>query len=178
MMIGLGITELAPTPAAALFTGPEGLERARQLVDLDYCSQLACGAIQQREAGVERVQACGLAYPLGVHSWCSNFCAPYLPTLESRYGQTICGGTITPPPAPSLAENPLPRIVQPSPSVPIQALPAPLQPTSTTMIDEVTCPSCQGAGAGADCLVKLGGCCLGPWHLAAIACILIYGVTR
>lgn len=167
--------QLAPnSPDDAQTLAMSRYDAARRLVDKDYCSRLACGVIQQQEAGTERTQACGLAYPMSPQAWCSDACSPYLTELRSRYGQTICGGTITPPPAPSLAENPLPTIVQPSPSVPVQALPAPLRPTATTMIDEVTCPSCQTGG----CAVKLGDCCLSPLHLVVLAAILYMGVSR
>lgn len=174
--IGTGWDLPGSSPAVSSFPdlepGMAKLERARQLVDLEYCQRLACGAIQQNEAGMDRVMACGLAYPMKPMGWCSDFCSPFINELKGRYGETICGSAPAPAPAPMLAENPLPSIVQPSPSVPVQALPAPLQPTATTFLSEVSCPSCE-----TDCFIRLGDCCLTTPQVLALAALFVLGVT-
>jgi hypothetical protein len=195
---GLGLGESTSPGWIEQQDGLNRLNAARALVSADYCRRLACGVIQQNEAGMEKVQACGLAYPQQPMGWCSDTCSPYITELKTRYGRSICGPIPAPvpqappppqsapvrvfkpldaplpaAPAPRLVENPLPTIVQPTPPVPVQALPAPLRPTSTTFISEVDCPSCQTPG----CTLRIGDCCLTTPQLLVLAAILVLGVV-
>jgi hypothetical protein len=192
MRLGLGESfwgETAPAPntsgfwanpqtAAAIDIDPQqaaGIERynvAKSLVSLDYCKQLACGAIQQSEAGPTNVAACGLVYPLQPQAWCSEFCSPYRDVLKARYGSGICGGEPAPPPAPVQPFLPaLPEMIQPV-TVPQEALPQVLRPTSVAFLDEVSCPSCE-----ADCVIKIGGCCLTQAQALALAGLFLLAVV-
>jgi len=186
-MAGLGVStpwgtafwDDSPAPIAAPsdidLQQAEGIRRfevARSLVSLDYCKQLACGVVQQREAGPEKVAACGLVYPMQPQAWCSDFCAPWLPQLQDRYGATICGGLPPPPePTPILPLPALPEIIQSVP-VPQEALPEVLRPSAVTFLDEVSCPSCES-----DCAVRIGNCCLTRAQVLALAGLFVLAVV-
>lgn len=150
--------------------GLDSMTWARALVTRDYCARVACGVVQQSEAGLDKLRACGIAYPMQTQPWCGPSCSPYIDELHARY-QFGCGPIAPPEPAPPPLTHPVPQMIEPVPELEIETLPEVLRPKLTTL-DPESCPGCSKV-----CMIQIGNCCLTDLQVLALAGLLVLAVV-